>query len=122
MSPSDPPFPPRRRHMADRRPALTFKLDHDTASGARHRFHVTIGLYDRGSSDVGEIFINTAGKSGSESDVLVADAAVAISLALQYGCPIDTLRTAMKRESDGYPSGLLSRVLDEVANVVRGES
>ncbi len=101
--------------MAHRRPALTFRLDHTTFSGARHRFTVTIGLYDRHIGDVGEIFVNTAGKAGSESDTLVSDAAVAISLALQYGCPLDVLRLAMKRESDGRPSGLLSRVLDEIA-------
>lgn len=115
---ADPPFAPRRRQLAYRRPAVTFKLDHRTPSGASHRFHVTIGLYDKRSQDVGEIFINTAGKAGSESDTMVSDAAVAISLALQYGCPIDVLRLAMKRGADGSPMGLLSRALDEVVNVV----
>lgn len=49
---------------------------------------------------------------------MVSDAAVAISLALQYGCPIDVLRAAMKRDKDGSPMGLLSHALDKVARVV----
>lgn len=118
MNISNDPFEPRRRQLASRRPAVTFKLTHRTQSGVDHYFHVTAGLYDRRCSDVGEIFINTAGKAGSESDTMVSDAAVAISLALQYGCPLEILRLAMKRNSDGTPMGLLSHALDEVAKTV----
>lgn len=113
---SDPPFEPRRRRLAWRRPATTFKLSHRMPSGAEHHFCVTVGLYDRQSPDIGEIFINTAGKAGSEGDTMVSDAAVAISLALQYGCPIEVLRAAMKRNPDCSPMGLLSHVLDEVVS------
>src|SRR6266850_4457423 len=97
MREADPPFPPRRRQLAWRRPAVTFKLEHRTQGGVTHPFHVTIGLYDERAPDIGEIFINTAGKAGSDVDTMVSDAAVAVSLALQYGCPIEVLRTAMKR-------------------------
>ena len=118
MSRSDPPFLPRRRQMANRRPAVTFKLDHRMPSGAEHTFNVTVGLYDPKSPDIGEVFINTAGKAGSETDTMVSDAAVAISLALQYGCPIEVLRSAMKRNPDGSPMGLASHVLDEACAAV----
>lgn len=115
MLPPDMPFIPRRRKLPDRRPNLTFKLAHRTTSGAVHHFHVTAGLYDYRSTDVGEVFVNTAGKAGNEADVMAADAAVAISLALQYGCPLEVISAAMKRNPDGSPMGLLSRVLDSVA-------
>lgn len=115
---SDPPFPPRRRQLAWRRPAVTFKLVHRMPSGAEHQFFVTAGLYDERSVDIGEVFINTAGKAGSEGDTMVSDAAVAISLALQYGCPIEVLRTAMKRNPDGSPMGLMSHALDEACRAV----
>lgn len=118
---SDPPFPPRRRQLAWRRPAVTFKLDHRMPSGAQHHFFVTVGLYDERSVDIGEVFINTAGKSGSETDTMASDAAVAISLALQYGCPIEILRAAMKRNPDGSPMGLASHVLDEACRAVGRE-
>lgn len=115
---SDPPFQPRRRQLAARRKSLTFHLDHRTQSGAVHHFHVTIGLYDLHSTDIGEIFINTAGKAGSESDTMVSDAAVAISLALQFGCPIEVLRAAMKRNPDGTPMGLMSHALDAACKAI----
>ncbi len=118
MSPSDPPFPPRRRHMASRRPAITFQVKHQTHGGAEFPYHVTVGLYRDQSIDIGEIFINTAGKAGSDIDTMVSDAAVAVSLALQYGCPIEVLRSAMKRNPDGSPAGLMSHALDEAAKVV----
>ena len=115
------PFTPQRRQLASRRPAVTFKLNHQTQSGAEHRFLVTVGLYDRDHTDIGEIFINTAGKSGNEADTICSDAAVAISLALQYGCPIEVLRSAMKRNSDGSPMGLLSHALDDACLAIERE-
>lgn len=87
-------------------------------AGSTHPFHVTIGLYDAHRADIGEIFVNTAGKAGSDIDTMVSDAAVAVSLALQYGCPIEVLRAAMKRNPDGAPMGLMSQALDEAARVV----
>lgn len=118
MLPPDMPFIPRRRALPSRRPAVTFRMAHPMPSGAVHHFFVTIGLYDRQSTDVGEVFINTAGKAGNEADIMASDAAVAISLALQYGCPLEVLRVAMKRNPDGSPMGLLSHALDEAAQVV----
>ena len=119
MSPSDPPFPPRRRHMANRRPAITLQVKHRTHAGKEFPYLVTVGLYGDQSIDIGEIFINTAGKAGSDIDTMVSDAAVAVSLALQYGCPLEVLRSAMKRNPDGSPTGLMSHALDEASKVVR---
>lgn len=121
LKPSDPPFEPRRRNLSTRRPALTFDLTHTTPSGSVHSFVVTVGLYDRHGTDIGEVFINTATKAGSESDTMVSDAAVAISLALQYGCPIEVIRAAMKRNPDGTPTGLLLHALDEACKEIGRE-
>lgn len=109
------PFEPRRRVLPSRRPGVSFKVLHAAQSGAVHHFQVTVGLYDRDGSEVGEVFINTEGRTGSDNDVLVSDAAIAVSLALQFGCPLETLRAAMKRNHDGAPMGFLSHVLDAVA-------
>jgi ribonucleoside-diphosphate reductase alpha chain len=43
------------------------------------------------------------------------DAAVAASLLLQHGCPLDTLRQALTRNGDGLGSGPLAHVLDLLA-------
>jgi hypothetical protein len=61
-----------------------------------------------------EVFLNTA-KHGTAIDVNACDAAVAASLLLQYGCPVDTLRRALTRNSDGSASGPLAHALDLLA-------
>jgi ribonucleoside-diphosphate reductase alpha chain len=101
-----------RRKMPDRRVCHTINLRHDTYVGP-HKYVVSIGLYDDGSP--GEIFMNTEMKAGSLADTITADAAVAASLALQYGCPLDVLRAAMKRTAAGTPMGPLAHALDAVA-------
>lgn len=60
-----------------------------------------------------ELFINAA-KIDSHADVSAADGAVAISLALQYGCSVRTLRDAMKRNADGSAQGPLGAALDRI--------
>jgi len=40
------------------------------------------------------------------------DAAVAVSIALQYGAPAEAIRGAVNRNSDGTPTGLIGEVLD----------
>jgi ribonucleoside-diphosphate reductase alpha chain len=47
------------------------------------------------------------------------DAAVAASLLLQHGCPVDTLRRALTRNGDGSASGPLAKALD-LLSVQRG--
>jgi ribonucleoside-diphosphate reductase alpha chain len=73
------------------------------------RYTVGIGRFDDGS--VAEVFLSTA-KHGTAVDVNAHDAAVAVSLLLQYGCPVETLRRALTRNSDGSASGPLARALD----------
>jgi ribonucleoside-diphosphate reductase alpha chain len=57
-----------------------------------------------------KIFLNTR-KHGTAVDVNARDAAVAASL----GCPVDTLRGALTRNSDGSASGPLAHALDLLA-------
>jgi len=54
-------------------------------------------------------------KQGTAVDVNARDAAVAVSVLLQHGCPLDTLRRALMRNGDGSASGPLARALDVVA-------
>jgi hypothetical protein len=96
-----------RRRLPNRRPAETFDIE----AGAL-RYTTTVGYYPDGR--IGEIFI-TNHKAGSQAGILASDAAVAASLALQYGAPIETLRHALMRDSRGKPSGPLGVVLDELA-------
>lgn len=66
-----------------------------------------------------ELFINTEMRAGNAADVAVSDAAVAASLALQFGCPVRMLRDAMKHNTDGTPTGVIGRALDLILEANR---
>jgi ribonucleoside-diphosphate reductase alpha chain len=72
-----------RKRLPDERRSLTHKFDI-----AGHEGYITAGMYDDGK--VGEIFIRMA-KEGSVVSGLMDSFATAISLALQYGVPLEVL-------------------------------
>ena len=72
-----------RRRMPDERQSITHKFD---ISG--HQGYLTAGVY--GDGTLGEIFIRMA-KEGSVVSGLMDSFATAISLALQYGVPLEVL-------------------------------
>ena len=93
-----------RERLPNRRPAETFEFE---AGGLRYR--ATVGRYPDGC--IGEIFL-TNHKAGSQAGILASDAAVAASLALQYGTPLDVIRKALMRDVRGNASGPLGAALD----------
>ena len=58
-----------------------------------------------------EVFLD-GGKAGTAVQHVVRDCAVAASLALQYGAPLETLRAAMTRHDDNAAAGPLGKLLD----------
>ncbi|MGX1151406.1 TSCPD domain-containing protein [Bradyrhizobium ottawaense] len=98
-----------RRVLPQRRRAETFEI---AWGGFDRCFAVTLGFYPDGA--VGEVFI-TGGKSGQEIEAIARDGAVAVSLALQYGAPIDSLVSAITRDERGNPSSIIGAVLDRLA-------
>ena len=72
-----------RRYLPDERQAITHKF-----SIAGHDGYVTVGLYENGKP--GEIFI-VMSKEGTVISGLLDAFATAISLALQYGVPLEAL-------------------------------
>jgi ribonucleoside-diphosphate reductase alpha chain len=78
-----PKFAPIRRRLPDERRAITHKFDI-----AGHEGYITIGMFDDGTP--GEIFLVMA-KEGSVVSGLMDSFATAISLALQYGVPLEAL-------------------------------
>jgi hypothetical protein len=73
------------------------------------KYIATYSCFEDGS--IGELFLNTNGKVGSEADIMAADGAAAISVALQYGTPARVMLHAMKHGIDGKPLGVLSQAL-----------
>lgn len=100
----------KREHLNPRRPSRTFSFEHPTVAGAMQKYHATVGYYADGRP--GELFLNSSQRSGTDVDLSVSEAAIAVSLALQHGCDVTTLRTACLRLSDGSPSTPVGRALD----------
>jgi ribonucleoside-diphosphate reductase alpha chain len=75
---------PARRRMPRERQSLTHKF-----SVGGHEGYITAGMYEDGS--IGEIFLTDIGKEGSTLRGLLNSFATAISIALQYGVPLETL-------------------------------
>ena len=85
--PSPRPRPrsgPARKRMPVERQSITHKF-----SIGGHEGYITAGVYDDGS--VGEIFLTDVGKEGSALRGMMNSFATAISIALQYGVPLETL-------------------------------
>jgi hypothetical protein len=95
-----------RRLLPNRRHSEFVNFEHDG-----HRYRASVSRFDDGR--LAEVFLD-----GSKPDTAVAivgrDLAVAASLALQFGCPADTLRKALSRLSNGEAAGPLGALLDIV--------
>ncbi|HEY3959480.1 MAG TPA: vitamin B12-dependent ribonucleotide reductase, partial [Solirubrobacteraceae bacterium] len=75
---------PRRKRMPRERESITHKF-----SIGGHEGYITAGKYEDGT--VGEIFLTDIGKEGSTLRGMMNSYATAISIALQYGVPLETL-------------------------------
>ena len=74
----------RRKRMPRERQSITHKF-----SIGGHEGYITAGMYEDGT--VGEIFLTDIGKEGSTLRGMMNSFATAISIALQYGVPLETL-------------------------------
>ncbi|MDQ6701986.1 MAG: hypothetical protein M3Z96_02185 [Pseudomonadota bacterium] len=63
---------------------------------------------------IAEIFLSSQ-KPGSPIEAIARDAAVTVSIALQFGVPLETIRSALTKDHDGGPSTLLGVALDILA-------
>ena len=95
-----------RERLPARRPSLVFDLE---LNGLL--FTASYSCFPDGR--VAEIFLQNH-KPGSQSDANARDAAVAASLALQFGCPLQTLQRAVLRDSTGRPSTPLGVAIDAI--------
>lgn len=99
-----------RERLPGRRPSLSIDFtcgDHD--------FVATVGL-DPASGLVREIFLQPdRAKAGTVLDLTMRDLAIAISLALQHGCTVESMRAACLRNEDGSAACIMGAALDAVA-------
>jgi len=96
-----------RERLRNRRRSETFALE---LHGLRYL--ASFSRFDDGR--VAEVFLQSL-KPASQSDSNARDSAIAASLALQFGCPLDVLRRALLRDAQGRASTPLGVALDIVA-------
>ena len=106
MDQNSPAYKPARDRLPNRRLCETVGFQHGGAN-----FTMTLGLYP--DARLGEIFVN-AGHANSALDFLISDAAILLSIALQFGVDPDELRHAMKRLGDGSPASPIGAALDRI--------
>ena len=96
-----------RELLPNRRPNVTQNFEH---YGSR----VTMTTGYKSNGQVGEIFLN-ADRANSMLDVMMSDAAIIASIALQYGVPLRQLAHGIKRNARGVASSPIGAALDRIS-------
>jgi hypothetical protein len=96
-----------RTRLPDRRTSETFDVE-----SCGLRFTVTASRFS--DHRLGEVFIQNH-KADSTAGIMASDAAIAASLALQFGCPVEILRKALSRDGRGGAATPLGQALDILA-------
>jgi ribonucleoside-diphosphate reductase alpha chain len=98
-----------RRRLPNRLSQESIDFEHE---GRRY----TAGISRFEDGRLAEIFMNVSGRAGGMVKVLARDTAAAVSLCLQFGCDVETLRRALMRDSQGRASSPVGVLLDQVAS------
>jgi hypothetical protein len=106
LYPNTPADKPARERLPNRRPSQNIAFERDNLN-----YRMTVGHYPDGR--VGEVFLN-AEHANSTLDALAHDAAILASLALQHGCPLETIAHALKRDTAGKAASAIGVAIDLV--------
>ena len=98
-----------RRELPQRRRCETFEIEY---GGFKKTHTVSVGYYPDGAP--GEVFIS-GGKSGEQVEAIARDGAVLISMSLQHGAALNTIKHAVTRNAQGEPSSIIGAVIDRMA-------
>lgn len=101
-----------RARLPGRRAAVTFDVEH-----AGYLYTVTAGAYVAGA--IGEVFVTPRlkVKSGSLVEAWARDSAILLSLALQHGCSLETIRAALTRGTAEEAAGPIGEICDALAEL-----
>jgi hypothetical protein len=97
-----------RQKLSNRRPAETVAFTYPEKGG--QPWLMTVGR--RGDGTLVEIFIEFPKDNSCPMANIGHDAAVILSIALQYGLPPKELRAATARNEDGSPHSIIGAALD----------
>ena len=89
-----------RSRLADRRVCLTYDFEH-----AGIVYTATAGFYGHGR--LGELFLGCKHLVSSGADATANEIGYLASLALQHGCSLETIATALPHDNEGKPASIL---------------
>ena len=95
-----------RGRLPNRRQCESFEFRHNGFA-----FTASAGFFEDGH--LGELFLSSH-KLGSPIEAIARDAAVTVSIALQFGADLETIRQALTKDHDGGPATLLGAALDKL--------
>ena len=93
-----------RQKLNNRRPTITRVLETES-----DKYYVSFGL-DLGDLTIREVFIRGS-KIGSDMERLLDDASVVLSLALQYGLPLDQLLHSLHTGREEGGTSIVARAI-----------
>ena len=96
-----------RQELNNRSPAFAFNIR--DANGTSYRLTTS---FDNG--DVKEVWVNGGGKVGTERHDTLTEIGRIISVALQYGVPLEELKSCATYHSDGRPATIIGTVFDAI--------
>jgi hypothetical protein len=100
-----------RQRLPNRRACESLEFEH-----AGLGFTLAAGFYPDGR--IAEIFLSS-NKPGSPIEAIARDAAVTVSIALQFGADLKTIRQALTRGHDGSAATAIGAALDALAEEAR---
>jgi hypothetical protein len=100
-----------RERLPNRRQCESFEFRH-----AGHPFTLCAGFYADGR--IAEIFLSSH-KPGSPIESIARDVAVTVSISLQFGADLETIRQALTKDHDGGPATAIGAALDTLARAAR---
>jgi hypothetical protein len=92
-----------RRTLPARRESHCFEFECEGL-----RYTCTCAFFETGG--LAELFLR-CGKSGSAAETAARDAAIVLSLALQFATPLKAIQHALTRLDTGLPAGPIGRAL-----------
>ena len=103
---------PERNKLPARRANEVIEFQHILANGNSQEYFASIGRNLDGK--IAEIFIDM-GRQSNEVANLARDAALILSIALQYGVPIEEMRASVGRSENGNPHSVIGTAIDLIA-------
>jgi ribonucleoside-diphosphate reductase alpha chain len=97
-----------RQRLPNRRASTVFSFE---CNGLNYT--ASASWFDDGK--LGEVFVGNH-RADSHADACAKDAAILASIALQFGAPLDVLRKALLRDSQGRPSTPIGCALDLIGS------